>query len=161
MTTTMQNENGPAKKAVFQFITAFHDAIASQDENNIAKVVGKLTLLRQTAAARFYSFGPFALSDGTTIESGRVVSDVNRIEIFGNFKISGVCITREEVWQRYGKLSITGTPKPDVPISETNYTATLSASAIDFGFAEDKPDCLRTIAAGILNPPPYPSAKPD
>ncbi|WP_035058444.1 hypothetical protein [Andreprevotia chitinilytica] len=161
MTAVMDNETNAAKEAVFQFIADFHDAIVTQSEKRIEEFVGEFKLDFHTKYARYYIFGPIALPGGAIIQQGNVVSDGNRVEIFGNFEISGVCITREDVWQRYGKLPITGWPMPGIPMSKTYYTATFADSAIDFGFAEKNPDCLRSSAAGILNPPPYPFGKPD
>ncbi|WP_035058456.1 hypothetical protein [Andreprevotia chitinilytica] len=161
MTAAMETNSTDAKEAVLQFIAAFHDAIATQSPKKIEALLGSLILTERNKYWRNYEFPPIHLAGGAMITPGRIAMNGNRLEIFGNFKISGICIIREDIMQQYGQLPLTGWPKLGVPVSETNYTATFANSAIDFGFAEKNPDCLRTVGTSILNPPPYPFGKPD
>ncbi|WP_156970805.1 hypothetical protein [Andreprevotia chitinilytica] len=161
MTDAVDIDITAAKKRVFDFVDSFHAAIAAQNIQQIEQVTGALILNKRNKYWRNFVFEVIRLPGSVTISPGRIASNGNRIEIFGYFNISGVCITREEVWLRYGRLPVIETPRPNAPDSEIVYVASFETSKLTFGFAQQSPNCLGSVGAAILNPPPYPFGKPD
>ncbi|AYM89876.1 hypothetical protein D9980_04365 [Serratia sp. 3ACOL1] len=66
-------------------------------------------------------------------------------------QVSGICITLPEVKQHYSDLTITDVPRGRSLEEETSYTTVRYSNNVklSFGFAEKKPDCLRSIVFSV------------
>lgn len=66
--------------------------------------------------------------------------------------ILGGCVSRREIESRFGPLAITGTPRGRSLDEETALSREESLGRLSFGFAERKPDCLRSLSLSVARP---------
>jgi hypothetical protein len=107
----------------------------------------------------FFEGGPVHLADGVDIENVdlRVHKHEPRHRLLA-LSLAGRCIERSAVLSRYDDLQISDHPRSTFPDQETYWSIRHPWGKLSFGFAQGKPDCLRTV---VLDTWPSAPEQPD
>jgi hypothetical protein len=161
ISSSLAGEIKNGHKAVFALV----DRLVSSPPINhteLARVTGlKLTLSSSNGYFSTYDAGKAAVSDSEVT----VLLNYREPIAGGNakagpilvLKLSGDCISLQEVSSRYAELDITGFPSVHSLQSQTYYGRRESWGTFSFGFSQVPTECLRTVVFNLPLPGEAPS----
>jgi hypothetical protein len=118
--------------------------------------------LEQVSANEYVDFfegGPVHLADGVDIEDLDLrVHKHEPLHRLLALSLAGHCIERSAVLSRYDGLQISDHPRSTFPDQQTYWSTRQAWGKLSFGFAQGKPDCLRTV---VLDTWPSAPDQPD
>ncbi|WP_156103024.1 hypothetical protein [Erwinia sp. 9145] len=121
-----------------------------QSQSKIIDSAGlSFKLQRETNNTVYFTGQALMLKDQTAINNVdlRVSKGKNVQPAFLSFEVSGKCISKSDVKEKYPDLSLTGTPGGRSLDETTSYTTVPDANGmtLTFSFAERNPDCLKRV----------------
>lgn len=103
----------------------------------------------------FFAGGPAHLADGVEIENLDLrVHKHEPLHRLLALSLAGRCIERSAVLSRYDGLQISDHPRSTFPDQQTYWSTRQAWGKLSFGFAQGKPDCLRTVVLDTWPPAP-------
>ena len=100
----------------------------------------------------FFEGGPAHLADAVDIEKLDLRMHKHQPHRLLALSLAGRCIERSVVLSRYDGLQISDHPRSTFPDQQTYWSTRQPWGKLSFGFAQGKPDCLRTVVLDTWPP---------
>lgn len=137
---------------VFQIVDKFLSS-PPVDHDTVERVGGIPLARLPSDFANNYAAKSIALGDSTSIESvdyrESLVGMAAKNGPMLAFKLSGTCISQDQVLEHYQGLETSSYPEGHSKKEQTYISRNEPWGSLSFGFSQEAPDCLRTVVLSM------------